>query len=663
MGFITTFVFLLLYVLMQTQSIYGGDSGELVSAAYTVGIAHPPGYPLYMLAGAILSHTIPFGMVAWRMGFLSSVPMAVSVFFVWKIVYLVTKKILPSIVASFTYGLLYPVWLYAVVPEVFGLYALFSSAILYTFFRWILDKKLKHLYSMVFLAGLALTHQQMILLLIIPIVLFFNKQKNFQTIVQRQWKRMLAWFFLGLSPLLYLYFASFYSSTPYDWENASSFVGFIRLITRASFGTFKATYSAGLTIIDRFANVAAFGIYTWKDLTLFGAAFAIIGFWYLSRNQKQFFRIYVWYMLLLIFFFFYAGFPLINSIFIGTLERFYIVPYQALVIAIGIGIHASQEYARVFWKKHASEARLPVGTVYLLIILLALTISFKNVRKNYQPIRLLRTDTSMEMYGNDIMASIPPNAIVTLGDDTSLNAFSYLYYVQKKRPDITFLDYNLFDREFYRNRMMKRYPALKFPMYDGQDSLSDYLEKFILTNYTDKPVVHGGFTVPVQAFWVPHGLVSVFYKTLDEIPDRGIIIGKNIRLWNSFTNPLDGLLGTYRHLLLEDILSGYAQRRLIFTQALVYYKRTDEAKKQIDAMLATNAVSPRIFMSYINLLVEQKLCGDAKDLLNTLKDDFNAVPLMAESYYRTYKTCFPDQPEFKIYEKEYLKINKQSVLQ
>ncbi len=663
MGFITSFVFLLLYILMQTTSIYGGDSGELVSAAYTFGIAHPPGYPLYTFLSSVLSHVIPLGTVAWRMGFLSSIPMAFSVFFVWKTVFLLTKKIIPSIVSSFTYGLLYPVWLYAIVPEVFGLYAFFSSAILYVYLRWFLDKEKKYLFLLVFLSGLALTHHQMILLLLVPIALKLNKLKNVQTILKKQWKQILTWFSLGLSPLLYLPIVSLYSSSPYDWENASSLVGFIRLITRASFGTFKATYSAGLTIIDRFANLAAFGIYVWKDITFIGIIFAIIGCWYLYRTKRQIFQVYIFHLLLLIFFFFYAGFPLINSIYIGTLERFYIVPYQMLAIAIGIGISGAIEFTGSFWKRHASEARLPVGTVYLLIILLALTISFKNVRKNYQPIRLLRTDTSMELYGNDIMASIPPNAIVTLGDDTSLNAFSYLYYVQKKRQDITFLDYNLFDREFYRNRMMKRYPTVRFPDYEGSDTLSDYIEKFILANYKDKPVVSGGFVIPAKAYWVPHGLVSVYYKTLDEIPDRSIIIDKNIRLWNSFVNPLDGVLGIYRHLLIEDILSGYAQRRLIFAQALVYYKNLSEAKKQTDAMLATQAISPRIFMSYINLLVEQKHCDDAKDLLDNLKTNYNAVPLMVETYYRTYKACFPDSHEFKEYEIEYLKNNKRSILQ
>src|SRR5690242_1062053 len=37
------------YCLTVQHSVPTGDSGELIAAAYTAGIAHPPGYPLYML--------------------------------------------------------------------------------------------------------------------------------------------------------------------------------------------------------------------------------------------------------------------------------------------------------------------------------------------------------------------------------------------------------------------------------------------------------------------------------------------------------------------------------------------------------------------------------------------------------------------------------------
>jgi hypothetical protein len=42
-------VVLVVYVLTLYPSIPGGDSGELVAEACTLGHAHPPGYPLFTL--------------------------------------------------------------------------------------------------------------------------------------------------------------------------------------------------------------------------------------------------------------------------------------------------------------------------------------------------------------------------------------------------------------------------------------------------------------------------------------------------------------------------------------------------------------------------------------------------------------------------------------
>ena len=53
-------------------TITGDDSGELVSAAYTLGIAHPPGYPLWCMLGKLFTIIVPYGSIAWRVGFMSA---------------------------------------------------------------------------------------------------------------------------------------------------------------------------------------------------------------------------------------------------------------------------------------------------------------------------------------------------------------------------------------------------------------------------------------------------------------------------------------------------------------------------------------------------------------------------------------------------------------
>ena len=45
--FMTTAVALAVYLQTTSDSIAGGDAGELVAEGCQLGIAHPPGYPLY----------------------------------------------------------------------------------------------------------------------------------------------------------------------------------------------------------------------------------------------------------------------------------------------------------------------------------------------------------------------------------------------------------------------------------------------------------------------------------------------------------------------------------------------------------------------------------------------------------------------------------------
>src|SRR5262245_21083367 len=50
----------------------GADSAELVTASYTLGIAHPPGYPLYVLLGKAWSLLPLAGDVAHRYNLFSA---------------------------------------------------------------------------------------------------------------------------------------------------------------------------------------------------------------------------------------------------------------------------------------------------------------------------------------------------------------------------------------------------------------------------------------------------------------------------------------------------------------------------------------------------------------------------------------------------------------
>jgi hypothetical protein len=54
------------------------DTGELQTVPFILGIAHPSGFPAYVLIGWVWSHLIPFGDPAYRMNLLSAVGMTTA---------------------------------------------------------------------------------------------------------------------------------------------------------------------------------------------------------------------------------------------------------------------------------------------------------------------------------------------------------------------------------------------------------------------------------------------------------------------------------------------------------------------------------------------------------------------------------------------------------
>src|SRR5437899_3068725 len=63
---------LVVYILTLYPSVGPGDSAELTTVACNLGVAHPPGYPLFTLLAKVFTW-IPVGAVAWRVYLLSAV--------------------------------------------------------------------------------------------------------------------------------------------------------------------------------------------------------------------------------------------------------------------------------------------------------------------------------------------------------------------------------------------------------------------------------------------------------------------------------------------------------------------------------------------------------------------------------------------------------------
>src|SRR3990167_6536284 len=86
---------LTIYILTLSRSIYFGDSGEFITTAYTLGIAHPPGYPLYTMLAHLFTY-LPFGNLPFKVNFFSAISSSLTVV----VVYFICLKITANRLAS-----------------------------------------------------------------------------------------------------------------------------------------------------------------------------------------------------------------------------------------------------------------------------------------------------------------------------------------------------------------------------------------------------------------------------------------------------------------------------------------------------------------------------------------------------------------------------------
>ncbi len=120
--------FAAIYLSCLGARIYLGDSGELVAAAHTLDIAHPPGYPLWLLI-ARLFDMLPFATSAWRVALLSAVAGAAALAVLHKVaIRFATPGAAFAALALLGTSPLY--WEQAVMPEVYALHSLLFALVL-----------------------------------------------------------------------------------------------------------------------------------------------------------------------------------------------------------------------------------------------------------------------------------------------------------------------------------------------------------------------------------------------------------------------------------------------------------------------------------------------------------------------------------------------------
>jgi hypothetical protein len=111
-------------------SIGEADTLELQVVAAQLGVAHPTGYPLYILLGKLFTW-LPVENVAWRVNVASAVFAAAAVAVLYDIVRRLTDRPLLSFLSALTFAFSRTFWSQAVIAEVYTLHNLLAASILW----------------------------------------------------------------------------------------------------------------------------------------------------------------------------------------------------------------------------------------------------------------------------------------------------------------------------------------------------------------------------------------------------------------------------------------------------------------------------------------------------------------------------------------------------
>ncbi|MDD5571802.1 MAG: DUF2723 domain-containing protein [Bacteroidales bacterium] len=480
LSFLVSFVF---YILTLAPTISFEDSGELITAAYFLGVPHEPGYPLFTIFGKLFTLLVPFGSIAYKVNMMSAFFSALaSAFITWSMIIIIEDvfieskfwkdnnekflnilKYLVALSSGWFFAFCNETWEQAVMTEVYGLNSCFVALFILLALFWrrqeTIEKRKKYLFIISFVMALAFTCHTTSLMLIPIFGVFvlavdYKILLNFKTILKSA-----LFFLLGLFPFLYLPFASMHNP-PMDWGNPENLTNFFRVVNRHQY-TSDDPHTA-----ERF--ISQFKYYLnhllpeqWYPVFII---FAVIGvFMIYKKNKKLFYFVLTFLIFSIPVMTYETNFDVATNkdvaIENGALVSvFYIPSYMILSLLTGAGFLYILSLIKI--------------KIHYLVALLFVAFSISGVYKNYK-----NNDMSNYYYPQKFVDNIfkiaTKNSIV-IGDwDPYCFPFFYYQYVEKKRQDVLSLDLKLLKRSWYIQYLKNYYPEI---IKSSQTEVDKFLE-------------------------------------------------------------------------------------------------------------------------------------------------------------------------------------------
>jgi hypothetical protein len=503
-------VALVVYSWTLAPTVTPTDSGELILVAYGLGVAHPPGVPLWTML-AHLASLVPVGNVAVRINFSSAVFAALaSAMLTLVVAELIVPAscfasprrrskaarqssdtdrsktrglliLVPAVGAGLLMAFSRTLWAYATITEVYALNALLIVLVFILIARWrrlIIETRTnssaaetthdKWIYAAAFVFGLAMGVHHVTVALTLPaiaVVVYRTEGLKFFASRRLLYSALIS---IGALILVYSYLPWAASRSPaMNWGNARSLQEIWWHITGRQYRVFFSfsTSTMGPQFIE-FCRMALreFG-FPWLPITLFLAGAGLTSAY--KRDRTAF-----WFLLLILL----ADLAYALSYEIAEdKDAYYLPAFISIAIAAGLGIH---------WLiQLAASRRSPIWTpsvaVATTIVLTSATAFAANWPFNNRKHYFIADD-----YVENLFSTIAPNGLLLTQDWQVASPMLYVQEVERRRPDVKAIDINLLRRSWYFDYLKHAHAGL---MERSREKIDPYVE--ILKQWERDPAV------------------------------------------------------------------------------------------------------------------------------------------------------------------------------
>lgn len=409
----------IVYLSTLNKGLNCEDSGELATSVFSIGIPHPPGYPLYVITAKLFTFIIPSNSIIYKTNLFSAFFAILCCITLYEIILFLTSQNILSFILAILFGLSKTFWSQSIITEVytFNLF-LVSLFILYSLKTL---KEIKYVKFLSFLTGLLIVSHYSNFLILLPVwlIIFFKYKRRAIT------GKYLIYILL---PLI-LYFSLLIRSKAnplIDWGNPENFENFITHILRLSFGSMVSKAPRSLTnFIEQLKMFGKIFLIQFSEIAgIIAIIFFLTGFNKLPKNLKILFLI-----LLLA-----TSFGVIIILNFKTDEEsfwtnivFFLQFFLIFTIIAGYGLSCFKKFG----------------------IIISFFMVFICFTSNYKYNNMSNRNFTIQ-YNKNLLKSAKYKSTVFVAKDFVTFPILYLNRVEYLRPDIKFYDWfgNVFENIF-----------------------------------------------------------------------------------------------------------------------------------------------------------------------------------------------------------------------